>query len=58
MVLLPVLLVEPRYYLSSFVLFLLLRQGNDTTTEVVLWGWFAFLATWLHQGITVGLFLL
>ena len=48
----PVLLVEPRYYLSSYVLFLLMRRQSSVWTELAIWVWFVLLSLWLHCGIT------
>lgn len=58
LVLVPVLLVEPRYYMSAFALFLLLRERDDPRQEITLCAWLAFLSVWLHQGLTAGRFLL
>lgn len=56
--LVPVLLVEPRYYLPSFVLFLALRRPESLAAELTLFGWFAGLSIAVHQGMVTGSFVL
>ena len=53
----PVLLVEPRYYFSTFALFVLLRTEKNRRIELSLWFWFALQSVWLHTGITANHFM-
>jgi alpha-1,2-glucosyltransferase len=50
--LLPAVLVEPRYYISSITLFLLLRKADKPPMELALWAWFAVLSAGLNHAIT------